>query len=119
MGYLALVISIASYDAIANSQPFNRPTLLGSFTPSMNYLSAAEISQKKTAHDETVRIYNECQAVKQALRNQFIDAIPPAYLDYLRNVDVDMINDSIPTVITFLTTNYCQLTDQEIRDRED
>ena len=30
-----------------------------------------------------------------------------------------MINDSIQTIISFLTTNYCQLTDQELSDRED
>ena len=53
------------------------------------------------------------------MRNQLIDAILPAYLDSLRNVDSDMINDSIPTIITFFTTNYCQLTDQKISDRED
>ena len=119
LGYLALVISTASYDAIANSQPFDRSTLTGSFIPSTNRLSATEISQEKSAHVKTVRIYNEWHAVKQALRNQLIDAIPPTYLDSLRNVDLDMINDYIPTIITFLTTNYCQLTDQEISNRED
>ena len=30
-----------------------------------------------------------------------------------------MINDSIPNIITFLQTNYCQLTDQELSDREE
>ena len=119
LGYLALVISTASYNAITNSQPFYRPLLPGSFTPSGVRVSAAELSQEKSAHDEMVRTYNECQAVEQALRNQLIDAIPPAYLDSLRNVDSDMINDSIPTIIAFLTENYCQMTDQELSDRED
>lgn len=66
-----------------------------------------------------VRTYNECQAVEQVLQNQLVDAIPPAYLNSLRNVNSDMINDSIPTIITFFTTNYCQLIDQELSDRKD
>ena len=64
LGYLALVISTASYDAITNSQPFYRPLLPGSFTPSGVRVSAAELSQEKSAHDEMVRTYNECQAVE-------------------------------------------------------
>ena len=66
-----------------------------------------------------MRSYNECQAVEQALRNQVIDAIPPEYLDSLRNSDTDMINCSIPDLITFLQTNYCRITDQELSDKED
>ena len=119
LGYLALVISTALYDALTNSQPFIRPILPGPFIPSGIRLSAAELSQEKCAHDETVRTYNECQAVEQALRNQLIEAIPSVYLDSLRNVDSDMINDSIPTIIAFLTENYCQMTDQDLNDRED
>ena len=34
LGYLALVLSTASYDSITNSLPFARPVLLGTFTPS-------------------------------------------------------------------------------------
>ena len=37
----------------------------------------------------------------------------------LRNSDTDMINCSIPDLITFLQTNYCRLTDQELSDKED
>ena len=119
LGYLALVLSTASYDSITNSLPFARPVLLGTFTPSTNRVSAAELAYERALHDEKVRVYNECQAVEQALRNQLTDAIPDEYLDALRNVDSDMINDSIPDIITFLQTNYCQLTEQELSDRED
>ena len=119
LGYLALVLSTAAYDSITNSAPFTRPVLVGTFTPSTTRVSAAELAHERAAHDENVRVYNECQAVEQALRNQLIDAIPAEYLDSLRNVDSDMINDSIPDIITFLQTNYCQLTDQELSDRED
>ena len=81
-------------------------------------LSPAETTQEKSAYDDAVRSYNECQAVEQALRNQVIDAVPSEYLDSLRNSDTDMINCSIPDLITFLQTNYCRLTDQELSDIE-
>ena len=119
LGYLALVLSEVAFDNIPNSTPFVRPTLQGPFTPSNNRLSGAELSQEKAEHDEKVRLYNECQAVEQALRNQIIDAVPPEYLDSLRNSDTDMINDSIEEIITFLQTNYCRLTPEELSDRED
>lgn len=119
LGQLALVLTTASYDSITNSNPFTRPVLVGTFTPSINRVSAAELAHERAAHEETVRVYNECQAVEQALRNQLIDAIPAEYLDSLQNVDSDMINDSIPDIITFLQTNYYQLTDQELSDRDD
>ena len=105
LGYLALILSTTLYNTITGSQPFIQPTIRGRFTPSGPRLSAAELSLGKSEHDKSVRTFNECQAVEQALRNQFIDEIPPAYLDSLRNVDSDVINDSIPTIVTFLKTN--------------
>ena len=119
LGYLALVLSTVAFNSIPNSAPFVRPLPQGAFTPSNNRLTAAELALEKSAHDENVRVYNECQAVEQALRNQIIDAIPAEYLDSLRNADTDMINCSIPDLITFLQTNYCRITDQELSDKED
>lgn len=57
--------------------------------------------------------------MEQALRDQLIDSIPYEYLDSFRNVDSDMINDSIPDIITFFIINYCQLIDQELSDKKD
>ena len=58
LGYLALVLSDAVYNTIPNSNNFVGPTLQGSFTPSGVRLSAAELSQEKSTHDELVRSYN-------------------------------------------------------------
>ena len=60
LGYLALLLSTLSYDNIPNSQPFIRPILLGTFAPSSARMVAAELAHKKAAHDEKVRVYNEC-----------------------------------------------------------
>ena len=119
LGYLALVLSDVAFNSIPNLTPFVQPSLQGAFTPFGLRLSTTETTQEKAAHDNDVQSYNEFQAVEQALRNQVIDAVPPEYLDSLRNSDTDMINCSVPDLITFLQTNYCRLVDQEVSDRED
>ena len=57
--------------------------------------------------------------MEQALRSQVIEAIPEEYLNALRNVDTDMVNNTIPAIIMYLQTNYGRITDQELSDKED
>ena len=56
---------------------------------------------------------------RTSLSQTYSDAIPAEYLDALRNTDTDMINDSIPTIIQYLQTNFGRVTDQELSDKED
>ena len=69
---------------------------------------SAEVATQKAAHDDAVRKNYECQAIEQALRTQIIEAIDPEYLDALRHVDTDMMNESIPDIFDFLQSNYGQ-----------
>ena len=59
--------------------------------------------------DEAKRTFNECQAVEVALKNQIIDAIATEFLQPLLNAVTEMLNDSIPDIVTFLTDTYGQL----------
>ena len=129
LGYLGLVLRPEDYRSIPNAEPFHRPVDLGTFivqTPRASRTSsttgtvtAMDIANQKAIHEENVRIYWECQAVEQALRNQIIEAIDKDYLDALRNNHTDMINDPIPDIFDYLTTNYGQITEQELSDKED
>ena len=65
-------------------------------------MTLTDIAEQKAQHDENLRLYFECIAVENTLRYQLINAVPSEYLDSLRNVDTDMISDSIPTIIAFL-----------------
>ena len=97
LGYLALVLSDAAYTAIPNSAPFARP-----LDPRALIITAKKkdkIAQQQVNHNDEKQQYNVCQSVQQALRKQIIDAIPAEYLDAFRNIDTDMINDSIPDII--------------------
>ena len=69
-------------------------------------LSAADIATQKIAFDEELRRYNECQAVETALCNQIIAAIEPEYVQAIRIIHTDMINDTIPMIFGFLRDTY-------------
>lgn len=124
MGYLALVIDAASYNAIPGAVPFVRPLDPGLFTPIVPVgvravpLTAADIATQKITFDEEKRRYNECQAIEVALRNQVTEAIEDEYLQPLRNVTTDMIHTPIPDIFTFLGNTYGKLSPQQLRQRE-
>ena len=82
-------------------------------------ISSAKVTTQKAAHNEAVKRYFECQAVAQALRTQIIEATKPKYLDALRNVDTDMINESISEIFTFLQETYDRITEEELVEMED
>ena len=154
LGYLGLVITEETYNAIPASEPFDRPTDPGTFalqvpttvalqSPTAStrrstrstarsattadivapeqaqtaLISSAEVTTQKATHDEAVKRYYECQAVEQTLCTQIIEAVEPEYLDALRNVDTDMINESIPEIFSFLQETYGRITEEELVEK--
>ena len=57
--------------------------------------------------------------MEQALCTQIIEAVESEYLDALRNVDTDMVNESILEIFTFLQETYGRITEEELVERED
>ena len=127
-----MVIFNDAYDSIPNSAPFIRPEHPGPFlvtiprtstatsrqtraTTGVNTapvpsttaptITAAVVTQQKADYDEKLRLYNETQAVEQALRQQLQEAIEPEYLDAMRDVHTHMIQDTIPNIIDYLQKN--------------
>ena len=64
-------------------------------------ISGAEVATQKATHEEAIKRYYEYQVVEQVLSTQIIESIEPEYLDALRNVDTNMINESIPEIFDF------------------
>ena len=87
-------------------------------TPIALPLSAADIATQKLSTWGTKKIYNKCQAVELALRNQLIEEIETIYLIPLQNPHTDMIKDSIPVIIKFLLNNYGQVSDTWLIKKE-
>ena len=127
LGYLALGIDTATFDALPNSNPFVRPVHPGDFVVTIPrdlrgtgaVLSSQESMQQKARHDELIRQYDECQAVEQITRSMITEAIDDEFLDELRNPDTDMIHESIPEIIKYLQTNFGKISEHELNDKED
>ena len=82
-------------------------------------ISSAEVTTQKAALDKSVKSYYECEAVEQTLHTQIKEALEPKYLDTLRNVDKDMIYESIPEIFIFLKETYGRITEEELIEKED
>ena len=104
-------------DDIPNSATFRKLTDPGVFTPAPNRttrttgaqpLTLAETATQKAQYEENARLYNECQRVELALRNQLFETIEPIYLKPSRNRNTDTINNPIPEIITCFTKQVWQ-----------
>ena len=126
LGYLTLVISLADYITIPNATIFRHPTDPGIFNieaigPVLRNevaLTTAEIATQKIAHNKLVRQYNEYQAAEMALRNHIISPIESNYFQPILNLHTDMINETIPEIVTFLRDTYGQLSSAQLKERE-
>ena len=131
LGYLALVLKPTDYNNIAISLPFVRPVDPGTFnmtTPRPTTrttsatppsITAVDIANAKSRHDNQERLYWQCQGVEQALRNQIEQAIETDYLQALHNPTTHMVDVSIPEIIEYLQDSYGRITEQALSDKED
>ena len=136
-GYLALVLSDATYSALTNTAPFIRPvhpgvlsvtvpstTEVATRTATLTGITSTQVSNvtianQKAIHDENLRLYHECHTVEKALRQQIIDSIHSDCLEALRNRETCMINNPISVIIAFLQQSYGKITEQEFYEKED
>ena len=149
LGYLGLVISQQAYNSIPNAIPFQRPQHPGPFmvtiprqqltsessatrptrstttttttqtTTATPTITTAVVTQQKAEYDEKLRLYNECQSVENALRQQLQEALEIEYLDALRDPHTHMIQETIPDIIEYLQKTYGFLTDEALSEKED
>ena len=127
LGYLALVISPADYISIPNATNFQWPTEPGIFDAAAApepvlqnnvAITIAEIATQKIAHNKRLRQYHERQAVKMVLRNHIISVIEADYLQPIHNMHMNMMNETIPEIISFLSNTYGQLSPAQLKERE-
>ena len=118
LGYLALVLKPAIYNAVPSAHNFVQPTHPGVFTPSGARLTAVEAAQEKAERDEAIYIYTKCNTVEQVLCQQLVHAVPSTYLYALCNENPDMINNYIPVIIDFFVRNYCTINPRDFNAQE-
>ena len=83
LGHLGLVQTPQQYSLLSN-QPYHKPP-----RPPPLVIPAYQlphiVQTEQATHSEQVRLFNECNNVEQALRQQIIKAIDDVYLTALRN----------------------------------
>ena len=134
LGYLSLRIPPNYYTPIPGTAAFISPTdpdvfivtkapLLPSIRantiPDRPVLTNADITIQKTTFNNSLQLYNKCQALELALRNQITDAFEPEYLSALQNSVTDVILTNIPVIMTFLQETNRKISPTNLIEKED
>ena len=69
-------------------------------------------------HKRAMGVYRECREVERALMRHITTAVESKYIDFLKNDDTDLIDDDIPTVLTYLFSNYGKVPTRTVKDKE-
>ncbi len=116
-GYLGLLLSPAQYAIIAPNTPFQYPPHPGPLQIPAYQLP--HVTQQLTSqHSDSVRLFNECHNVAQALRKQVIAAIDPSYIAALKSRQTNTITLPLNEIIDFLFRNYGRVTPAKLVEEE-
>ena len=64
------------------------------------------VQTTQNRYNDQVKLFNECNNVEQALRQQIVKAVDDAYLTALRNHLTNTIDATIPVILDYLFTNH-------------
>lgn len=77
--------------------------------------NASELAQQKARFDERLCLFLEVETVETILRNDLLAAFDDDYMQALRDA-TDMINLSIPEIMTYLVKMYGMIKPEELRE---
>ena len=107
-GHLGLVLTPQQY-ALLSPTPYDKtprpPPLV---IP--GYQLPHVVQNEQSRHAEQVRLFNECNNVENAIRQQIVKAVPDGYLTALRNRQTNTIDGSIPVIMDYLFSNHGRVT---------
>ena len=115
-GYLGLVLSEEEYRKICldhsfEASEFPGPLVIPRGTDTVDAINLRE------EHRTNVSLYRD-REVEQALLRHITTAVEPKYIDFLKNENTDLIEDDIPTVLSFLFTNYSKVPTRVVEENE-
>ena len=104
LGHLGLVLTPAQY-ALLSPHPYVRPPRPPPLVlPAYQLPHVVQTAQNR--HNDQVKLFNECNNVEQALRQQIVKAVDDAFLTALRNRLTNTIDVAIPVILDYLFTNH-------------
>ena len=116
-GYLGLILSEEEYQRICANDPFEAPEFPGRLLIPRG-TDTADALNLREEHRNNVAQYRECREVEKALLRHITTAVESRYIDFLKNEDTDLVEDDIPTVLTYLFTNYGKVPTREVKEKE-
>ena len=117
-GYLGLVLSDAEYANITPPPaPFTAPVFPAALTVPAN-ATPVEAVNLREVHKENTRLYRECKNIEKSLLRHIQNAVEEKYIEHLVNEDTGLIEDDIPTVLTYLLHNYGKVPSEEVKEKE-
>ena len=116
-GYLGLVLTEDEYTRVAPRTPFTAPDFPGvlRIPRGTDTVDAMNIREE---HKRAMGVYRECREVERALMRHITTAVESKYIDFLKNDDTDLIDDDIPTDLTYLFSNYGNVPTRTVKDKE-
>lgn len=64
------------------------------------------VQTAQAQHDESMQLFNGCNNVEQALRQQIVKAVDDTYLTALHNGQTNTIDATIPVILDYLFSNH-------------
>ena len=111
--HIGLLLSNIIY-ATLSATAFVSPTNRGPFNPHAQG-TGAQIEAAKDSWCHTKLIFELCQATKQAIIAQVVDAVDATYLAALRNVHTSRYGDSIRLLKQHIYCTYGRITLQQVK----
>ena len=116
-GHLGLVLTTARYNQIAPGQPYVRPIFPGTLTIPPGQTNAQALITRDQ-HNEAIRLFQETEAIHNALVQQLVKVVDPMYLQALRNPITNKFNVPIHEIIQHLATTYGKSTAKQHQAKE-
>ena len=107
--HLGLVLTTARCNRIAPGQPYVRPIFPGTLNIPPRQTNAQALITRDQ-HNEAMRLFQETEAIHNALIQQLVKAVDAMYLQALRNLITNKFNVPIHDIVQHLTTTYGKLT---------
>lgn len=116
-GFLGLVLTDAEYALVAPTHPFVAPVFPAALTIPAGTTSLQAMNLREQWKEDK-RIYYQCRNVEKALQRHIQDAIEDKYLESMVDEDMQLINEDIPTVLTYLFDTYGKIPSEEVKQKE-
>jgi hypothetical protein len=119
LGFLALTVPPATYQAQSGGIPYVAPINPGLHPVHAANATTAQITEANRLHQMKTRLFEQHNAVKQALKHQLLAAVPDEFIRPLANNLTQYATVSVLAILTHLDARFGRITDEQLRDNKE